>query len=632
MEATRRRSPRGNRLLSVTVANVQAGKGYNRHGGWTLLVVWQSPSAPWRNVTLFDGFAFVQVQGGEQLVVGPLDFTGFETPASGDVDAHVTSWTYEGDRAITGDYMALGGVNSSCADLKHLSDAVNPVNNFFNSTISRAGVTVGGRAPGYDNQMGFDLDALAVPEGTIPNAATGASVCLGTVGDTYFFGGIAFDTLIRAPNLKIAKVADPTQANPGDTVTYTTEVSNPQRPAGEEPTSAATNLVVADPLPAGLNFVGFATNPGNACGYEATTRTIRCTKDRLDPDETFTYAYRARVSAAAQGDAPATLRNVACFESNSEDRPHDVYYGCDPATVIVPPVVPPPPTADLGVVKTVSHAVVAPGDTVTWRVVGTNYGPATSTGFVLADQLPGRIAFVSATPSPGLTCTTPAVGAAGAVRCSAPSVPAGSSLSVTITGRVPPGTPNGAVLRNVATVNGDQAEPLPDPHPNRDYTLTRVLVPDRPQPPPHPPIVPDPIGPVEPPVVTPPAPAVPGGLAGTRLRLRKRATPAHVARGDRVTFRLRVSNVGEAQARKVRVCDVLPRGLALVSASHFRVKGRVLCAYPGRIGVGASRGYRITARATGGARVVNRAAVRSADAPVARARAAVRVIAPRFTG
>jgi hypothetical protein len=33
-----------------------------------------------------------------------------------------------------------------------------------------------------------------------------------------------------------------------------------------------------------------------------------------------------------------------------------------------------------------------------------------------------------------------------------------------------------------------------------------------------------------------------------------------------------------------------------------------------------------------GARLVNRAAVRSADAPVARARAAVRVIAPRFTG
>ena len=108
MQLTKRRGRAGARLLAVTVANVQAGRGYNRHGGWTLLVAWESPSAAWRNLSLFDGFDFVQVQAGEQLVVGPLTFTGFETPASGAVDAHVVTWTYEGDRAITGDYLALG--------------------------------------------------------------------------------------------------------------------------------------------------------------------------------------------------------------------------------------------------------------------------------------------------------------------------------------------------------------------------------------------------------------------------------------------------------------------------------------------------------------------------------------------
>ena len=49
----------------VTVANVQAGRGYNRHGGWTLLVAWESSTAAWRNLTLFDGFAFVQVEAGQ---------------------------------------------------------------------------------------------------------------------------------------------------------------------------------------------------------------------------------------------------------------------------------------------------------------------------------------------------------------------------------------------------------------------------------------------------------------------------------------------------------------------------------------------------------------------------------------
>ena len=39
----------------------------------------------------------------------------FETPKSGKVDAHATDWTYEGDRAITGDYLALGKLRARAA-------------------------------------------------------------------------------------------------------------------------------------------------------------------------------------------------------------------------------------------------------------------------------------------------------------------------------------------------------------------------------------------------------------------------------------------------------------------------------------------------------------------------------------
>jgi len=249
------RSGRLQKTLTATVANVQAGKGYNRHGGWTLLVAWETPTDPYRNLTLYDGFEYVQVSGGEQKVVGPLNFSGFQTPSSGPVDAHLATWTYEGDRSITGDYFALGAQGTpSCTQLGHMTDALNPVDNFFNGTISSGGVDPGGRTPNFANQLGFDRDRLSVPEGTIPNRATGASVCLGTSGDTYFFGGVAFDTLIRAPNLRIAKSAEPTTANPGDQIIYTTQVSNPQRPPGETPTEPATNVVIDDPLPSGLDF------------------------------------------------------------------------------------------------------------------------------------------------------------------------------------------------------------------------------------------------------------------------------------------------------------------------------------------------------------------------------------------
>ena len=80
---------------------------------------------------------------------------------------------------------------------------------------------------------------------------------------------------------------------------------------------------------------------------------------------------------------------------------------------MVPPAPPAPEPADLGVVKTVSHkAIVKPGGTRSpGRSSGTNYGPATSTGFVLADSLPPGVSFVSASGQPGaLTCTTPPVG------------------------------------------------------------------------------------------------------------------------------------------------------------------------------------------------------------------------------
>lgn len=622
--------------LPITVADVQAGHGYNRHGGWNLLVVWQSPTAAWRDITLFDGFDFVQVASGQQLVVGPLKFTGFSTPASGKVDAHLTTWTYEGDRAITGDYLALGPVSDTCgSQQKAQSDALHPATNFFNSTISRHGTDDGDRTPDYANQMGFDLASLDVPEGTIPNAADGASVCLGTSGDTYFFGGIAFDTLIRAPNVQISKVANISQGVPGDPVTYTTTVTNPQRATDDPlyPTAAATNMVVSDPLPSGINFVNFTTNPGGVCSYTDASRTINCNVGTLLADDSFTYAFAGIVDASAQGPGPNQVVNTGCFISNSEDQPDHVFTGCDNATIVVPPPPPQPEPADLGVVKTVSANIVKPGGELTWNIVGTNYGPATSTHFILADQLPPGVSFVSATASPQLTCTTPPVGGDGAVTCTAPSVPArpadGSSLTLRIVATVPADAADGTLLLNVATVQGDQTEPAPDPHPNRDATITSVVVPPKPPPPPPQPPPPNPDGPPTPPVPQPPEPPTPDVL-NARLSLHKQATPSVVSPGATVTFSLRVRNITEVSALKVRVCDTLPHGLAVASAPGFKVHGRTLCTSVGTLRALAAKTLRFTARVGSGAvpGVTNTATATASNASGVRAHARIQVVPP----
>ena len=407
----------------------------------------------------------------------------------------MTVWATEGDRGITGDYLSLGNQNALCGPLTKQHDAAHPVDNFFNSTISKGGVDVGGRTPNYSNQLGFDLATLNVPEGTIGNNQTAASVCLGTTGDTYFFGGLVFDTLIKAPNLHITKVADHTTANPGrrrqlhdhrrqpidarprrPTLRYAGERSH--QPRRRRPASVRSRLRRASPTTAADDAPTAPRRARSPATWERSSPTPRSRTPTTRP-------CRHR----AQGDTPASLANNACYDANSEDQPDVVFHGCDPATVVVPPAPPAPEPADLGVVKTVSHDIVKPGDTLTWTVVGTNYGPATSTGFVLADQLPAGMQFVSASASPELTCTTPPVGSSGSVTCTAPSVPAapaaGSSLTLTIVATVPPTTADGSLLSNVATVSGDQDEPVPDPHPNRDETLTRVIVPDQPIPPHH---------------------------------------------------------------------------------------------------------------------------------------------------
>ena len=241
------------------------------------------------------------------------------------------------------------------------------------------------------------------------------------------------------------------------------------------------------------------------------------------------------------------------------------------------------------------------------------------------------MSFVSATASGALTCTTPPVGGNGAVTCTAPSVPAkpadGSSLTLTIVATVPAGTPDGTLLPNVATVQGDQNEPAPDPHPNRDVTLTTVVVPDQPLPPPPMPAPPDPAGPPAPPVPQPDEPANVAVL-GTRLSLHKRATPKIVHAGANVAFALRVRNVAEDSALNVRVCDALPRGLTVVSAPGFKVRGRTLCKALGTLKVLTARTLRFTVRVGSGAapRTTNTATADARNSRTVRARATIRVL------
>ena len=439
--------------LDARVANLQAGIGNNRYGGWALNVVYDDPSEPFRNVTAWDGYRFVQVEGGELKVVGPLQLSGFKTRGTGDPDAHVGLWAYEGDRGITGDFTTLGRAGVQCPvlqndnvvfdpkDQKYLADAVNPQTNFFNSTISRNGAYVTTKNPNVDNQLGFDLDQIKDNTGFIANGVTGATLCLGSRGDTYFLGGVTFNTLIDAPNAQILKTDAPGDGKPvfsGDTVEYTVTVSNPPTADNANPETVRT-VKATDALPPGADFVAFTQNPGGKCALDA--RTITCEGIQLAKGDSFVFKFKVLVTAAGG----STLSNRASFIGTYGDNNYPVS-GTSP--LITNPVY------GIGVAKTAATAFtrtyawdiakrgtpsagldqLAPGasGSITYDVVVTNTS-RTDSGFAVS----GTITVTNPAPiAARIASVTDLPEGAGPANVSCPgglpaTVPAGGSLVCT---------------------------------------------------------------------------------------------------------------------------------------------------------------------------------------------------------
>ena len=239
------------------VANVQSGTGDDRYAGWSLVVVYRDPALPLRNLTVFDGLATIQ-QGEPPLTIG---VSGFRTPLSGPVRTSVGVVGYEGDRGSVGDRLALNGLD--------LTDAANPANNVFNSSVAFEGAnTVGQRIPPYVNGLGFDADRI-VADGYVANGATSAAFAASTTLDQYQIRTVTFTTDLSQPRVTVAKsVTDVNggDVEPGDTLRYTVTTTN----AGDD---AATGVRIEDAIPAATTYVPGSGGAlaGGAVGFDAGT-------------------------------------------------------------------------------------------------------------------------------------------------------------------------------------------------------------------------------------------------------------------------------------------------------------------------------------------------------------------------
>ncbi len=191
---------------TVTVANVQAGTGTDRFGGWALLVAYADPSLPIRRVSVYDGLGTVDATHTFSTTIAP-----FQTPANGTVTSRLGLVAFEGDDGYATETGTFNGVA--------LTDGLNPANNFMNSTIEADGSHLTAKTPDYRNQLGVDIDTGGGP-GVLANSQSSATLAFTSTQD-YFMPSAFVLVSDEGPALNTGGPTVSGIARDGETLTAT---------------------------------------------------------------------------------------------------------------------------------------------------------------------------------------------------------------------------------------------------------------------------------------------------------------------------------------------------------------------------------------------------------------------------
>ncbi|HNX89440.1 MAG TPA: T9SS type A sorting domain-containing protein [Paludibacteraceae bacterium] len=247
---------------SYTVSDIALREGDGGstgfYGGWAMIVVYENSKMNWRDITIFDGHAYIRDEANSNaMTYYELPVTGFHTAQSGAVNMKVGIIAGEGDRSIGGD-----GTNIDNFSIRNYQDDAwiplstpdNPVNNFFASSI----VTNGVRNPSLYNNTGLDIVNINVPSTALTNNQTSTKFRYGTNQDTYIIPCIvmAVDAYVPelVPYISVGSVNgepySPTNSEvlPNGEIEYSLELRNPG-------TEQLLNAAIDIPIPYTATFV-----------------------------------------------------------------------------------------------------------------------------------------------------------------------------------------------------------------------------------------------------------------------------------------------------------------------------------------------------------------------------------------
>ena len=445
------------RVADVAAATGQEGIGF--YAGWALIVVVHDPLQPLRNLTVFDGFARVTPETRLTSLV-----QGFVTPAIAAFTARMGAVVYDGDRSFIGDTFQLNGVN--------LTNAANPSNDAFNSTISRLGVPVTTKNPNFVNQLGLDIDTFEAT-GILPPRTTRATLLFSNPGENTFPGVLTFAIEVFQPVIEGHVTKTVVDLNggtlvPGDILAYSLSVTN----TGND---AAIDLVLDDPIPFNTTYVPnsiqILTGPnakpltdalgddqgeftGSSIRVRLGTGANEITGGRLDRGGASTeLTFQVQVNAGTAAGTVLTNQATTTYTGETLGTPFTspsdgdfVTPGPQPTPAVVGPA-----QAALALTKSATPNPVVAGQPLTYTLTVTNTGPSNAADVRLTDPLPAATLFQSAVVPTGWSLQAPAVGATGTVTFSHPSLPPGTA-TLTLVVLVQGDTPSGTAISNTASV------------------------------------------------------------------------------------------------------------------------------------------------------------------------------------
>lgn len=297
---------------TYTVADIPATQGNigsgGRYAGWCIVVAYENTALPFNSIRVYDGMA--QVFNNAAATTLDVTLTGLNVPNNNLAadEAVMATMAWEGDASLAGSVANPLGDFIKVNNIA-VSNAMNPVTNFWNGSITRNGVNVTTKNPNYFNQMGIDIDEVNVGTGYgIQPNATSVLIQFGTEADQYFPSIFTFNIKMKDPLVTLDKTVTDASGNgfveANEELTYVLSGTNTG-------VGVAYNATIVDTLPSNVTYVANTLEIVNGGGATTGVKT-----DAQDNDEAYTATANGKryvkffVGTGATGSAGGQLAST----------------------------------------------------------------------------------------------------------------------------------------------------------------------------------------------------------------------------------------------------------------------------------------------------------------------------------